>query len=152
MPSIPETAGQHFGLILLALVLFALLLGMVCGFSVACYFCRSGPAGGTDDVDVGPNQWVPSIPTYMFKTGSGERIHLYGSCNGQQKLYRWNQEKLQVCAHCLAAWRKAIDAEMTIYLQNHSGTAPKLPRRSRVRVNVGSLNVDSPKSRSSKND
>ena len=88
----------------------------------------------------------------MFKTGSGKRIHLYENCNAQQKRYWWNQEKLPVCAHCLAMWRKAIDAEMTLYLQSHSGTAPKLPRRSRVRLNIGALNVDSPKSRSSKND
>ena len=88
----------------------------------------------------------------MFKTGSGERIHLYEECAGQQKLYQWNQEELNVCAHCLAAWRKAIDADTTIYLQNHSGTDPKLPWRSRVRLNNGALNVDAPKSRSSKND
>ena len=56
----------------------------------------------------------------MFKTGSGERSHLYEQCAGQQQLYRWNQERFRVCARCLGAWRKAVDAEMALYLENHN--------------------------------
>ena len=123
VPIFHQIAGPNLDYILAALVLFALVAGFICGGLLAYIFCRHEKAGPQElpstAAFAGPNRWIPGIPEVMYKTKAGERIHLYDGCAGQHGIRRSDHEKYKVCAHCLSAWRKTVDAEMALYLDRH---------------------------------
>ena len=123
VPIFHQIAGPNLDFILAAFVLFALVAGFICGGVLAYIFCRHGKAEPQElpstAAFAGPNRWIPGIPEVMYKTKAGERIHLYDGCAGQQGIRRSDHKKYKVCAHCLGAWRKTVDAEMELYLGNH---------------------------------
>ena len=114
MPAFHQIAGLHLGYILAAFVIFALVAGIICGGLLAYLLCRHEKAGPQDFPSTaafaGPNCWILGIPVVMYMTEKGRRIHLYDGCAGQQGIHRSDHEKYKVCAHCLGAWRKTVDA------------------------------------------
>ena len=120
VPILHRIAGPNLDLFLAAFVLLALVAGFICGGILAYILCRQEKAEPQELPSTaalaGPNRWIPGIPEVMFKTEAGKRIHLYDGCAGQHGVRRSDNEKYRVCAHCLNAWRKTIDAEVASYL------------------------------------
>ena len=120
VPILHRIAGPNLDLFLAAFVLLALVAGFICGGVLVYILCRQEKAEPLElpstAAFAGPNRWIPGIPEVMFKTEAGKRIHLYDGCAGQHGVRRSDNEKYRVCAHCLNAWRKTIDAEVASYL------------------------------------
>ena len=123
MPASHQIVELNFGYILAAFVLFAVVAGFICGSLLTYLLCRQEKARPQNFPSTaafaGPNRWMPGITVVMYMTEKGKRIHLYDGCAGQQGIHRSDHEKYKVCAHCLSAWRKTVDAEMELYLGNH---------------------------------
>ena len=117
---IQNNISSSLDLYLAIFFLLALVASFVCGGLLVYLFCRpeeTALSGQVEPADLAnPNRWIPGIPEVMFKTESGQRIHLYDGCAGQRGVRRSDNEKYRVCAHCLNTWRKTVDAEVASYL------------------------------------